>query len=349
MVSEISLERCQLAHRAAGMLRWQAQPTAAQTMYRWALRGFEKALGLDGELTLMAVHSLGLICREQGNLEEAEIMFTRALQGTEQALGPTHPSTILAVANLGRVYRDRGKLQEAEKMFLWALRGYEKAQKPDSSPMLEIAYGLLDVYQRQGKVEHADKMPLRVLQVKEKVWAEDAQIPETAEGFTRALASSTDYDIGVQYVKLSRISDMIPLVSKRTSKRNVLLGYLGTILLRAGDDSNAQIAFQRALIVPNSGRVSAYAGCDRCGCCLTLATGHAVCRRYYDTDPCTGCLIKHLAGVRELSTRVGHPFFAVALDDHTSLTEEKEITLWLRRLAMRYPRQQEEDSEHPGA
>ncbi len=45
-----------------------------------ALKGYERAMGVEHTLTLDTVNNLGLLCRDQGKLDEAEEMYLRALK-----------------------------------------------------------------------------------------------------------------------------------------------------------------------------------------------------------------------------------------------------------------------------
>ncbi len=58
-----------------------------------ALRGYEKAWGLEHISTLDTVNNLGNLYSNQGKLVEAEKMYQRALEGYERLRVPTHPST----------------------------------------------------------------------------------------------------------------------------------------------------------------------------------------------------------------------------------------------------------------
>jgi tetratricopeptide (TPR) repeat protein len=53
----------------------------AEKMFRQALEGKEKALGINHTSTLGTVNNLGLLYAGQGKLEEAKEMFRRALEG----------------------------------------------------------------------------------------------------------------------------------------------------------------------------------------------------------------------------------------------------------------------------
>ncbi len=75
-------------------------------MYKQALRGKEKVLGVEHTSTLDIVNNLGALYANQGKLAEAEQMYEQALQGREKALSVEHTSTLSTVYNLGALYAD---------------------------------------------------------------------------------------------------------------------------------------------------------------------------------------------------------------------------------------------------
>ena len=77
-------------------------------LYRRALEGRERVLGVDHPYTLTSVACLGWLLKEQGKLEEAEVLSRRALEGRERVLGVDHPSTLNARGNLGLLLMKRG-------------------------------------------------------------------------------------------------------------------------------------------------------------------------------------------------------------------------------------------------
>ncbi|KAJ5813504.1 TPR repeat protein [Penicillium pulvis] len=141
--------------------------------YEKALAGYEKALGPDHTSTLDTVHSLGILYRGQGKLDQAEQMYMRALAGCEKALGPDHTSTLDSIHNLGALYCDQGKLDQAEQMFMRALAGREKALGPDHIATLDIIHDIGTLYCDQGKLDQAEQMFMRALAGYEKVLGPD--------------------------------------------------------------------------------------------------------------------------------------------------------------------------------
>ena len=77
----------------------------AEEMYVRALRGKEKAWGVEHTSTLNTVNNLGLLYKAQGKMVEAEEMYVRALRGYEKAVGKDHWRTQTITRNLQNLYR----------------------------------------------------------------------------------------------------------------------------------------------------------------------------------------------------------------------------------------------------
>jgi hypothetical protein len=67
-------------------------------MYRQALEGRKKVLGVEHSNTLISVSNLESVLLRQGKSEEAEAMHRRALEGYEKALGGEYPHTLTCMA-----------------------------------------------------------------------------------------------------------------------------------------------------------------------------------------------------------------------------------------------------------
>lgn len=70
-----------------------------------------------------ALHYLGNLYADLGQLDKAEEMYQRALTGYEKAWGSEHTSTLDTVYNLSLLYESLGRLDEAEKMYQRVLAG----------------------------------------------------------------------------------------------------------------------------------------------------------------------------------------------------------------------------------
>jgi tetratricopeptide (TPR) repeat protein len=148
----------------------QGKLAEAEAMYQRALRGEEKAWGLEHTSTLDTVSNLGVLYKDQGRLAEAEAMYQRALRGREKAWGLEHTSTLDTVNNLGNLYKDQGKLVKAEAMYERALRGKEKAWGLQHTSTLNTVNNLGNLYTDQGKLVKAEAMYERALRGREKAW-----------------------------------------------------------------------------------------------------------------------------------------------------------------------------------
>ncbi|KAI9810451.1 MAG: hypothetical protein M1827_006227 [Pycnora praestabilis] len=151
------------------LYRDQGKLKEAEKMYQQALKGYEKALGVEHTSTLNTVNNLGNLYTAQGKLKEAEEMYQQALKGKEKMLDVEHTSTLSTVNNLGSLYQNQGKLKEAEEMYQRALKGYEKALGVEHTSTLTIVNNLGNLYTAQGKLKEAEEMYQRAFKGKEKV------------------------------------------------------------------------------------------------------------------------------------------------------------------------------------
>lgn len=95
-------------------------------MYIRALRGYEKAQGLEYILTLDTVNNLGNLYANQGKLVEVEKIYQQVLDRYEEVQGLEYTSILKPVNNLGLLYTNQGKMVEAGKMYQRVLEGYKR-------------------------------------------------------------------------------------------------------------------------------------------------------------------------------------------------------------------------------
>ena len=172
-VDVVTLEQLIDLGNAASLLQEGGKLDEAMAMNERALRGCEKALGLDHIRTLITINNLGNLLNEQGKYDEAKAMFERALQGYEMTLGPDHINTLTTVNGLAGVLYVQDKLDEAKAMYERALRGREKALGPDHTDTLATVNNLGLLLKDQGKLDEAQAMYERALQGCEKAWGPD--------------------------------------------------------------------------------------------------------------------------------------------------------------------------------
>jgi tetratricopeptide (TPR) repeat protein len=141
---------------------WMLQRRLLQHAIRQEQAILEDKVDIEG--MEWALHSLGMLFFDQGQLAEAEATYIQALQGYEEALGPQHTSTLQTVNNLGALYKNQGKLAEAEAMYIRALQGYEEALGSKHTSTLQTVNNLGALYADQGKLAEAEAMYIRALQ-----------------------------------------------------------------------------------------------------------------------------------------------------------------------------------------
>src|SRR5271169_6087450 len=77
---------------------------------------YQVILGNDHPDTLMSMHNLAEMYRQQGKMMEAAKMHEEVLAKYQVILGNDHPATLTSMQNLAETYRQQGKMTEAAKM-----------------------------------------------------------------------------------------------------------------------------------------------------------------------------------------------------------------------------------------
>jgi hypothetical protein len=135
---------------------------------------------------------------------------------------------------------------------------------------------------------------------------------------------------------------IIDLFARYPFSNTSLLDVIGRALLWAGDDENAQTAFQNQITkigdVWSHGRTF----CDGCKETLTMDTGRYVCMACSDVDLCEDChRVYDVSDTVEEATIdcSGHEFLVIALPDpHPTMSSSGErLSAWMRQLLQRYP------------
>ena len=323
------------------LYRSQGKLADAEKMYQRALQGREKALGPEHTSTLDSVHSLGVLYRDQGKLEDAENMYHRALQGYEKTLGPEHTSTLNSVHGLGNLYRDHGKLADAEKMYQRALQGYEKALGPEHTSTLSMVNNLGSLYRDQGKLADAEKMFQRVLQEYEKalglehISTRNAMYKLYDIYFQRCMALRQEQTVRrrsniASSHKAEDLSDVIVGLTNLCDKFGMvwpfLFSFLGRVLVWAGREEHAVVAFMQQLRLIELKPEHSSPICDSCGKQLNAGMKRFVCKACMDIDLCGECFENYeIDGLLlHVSPEIcqAHPFLAVP-GEETRVSEDK--------------------------
>ncbi|KAL8980508.1 MAG: hypothetical protein Q9177_005861 [Variospora cf. flavescens] len=168
----------------------------AEAMYMRALKGYEKAWGMEHSLTLGTVNNLGLLYVDQGKMAESEAMYMRALKGKEKAWGAEHISTLDTVNNLAILYQEQGKIAKAEAMYMRALNGCKTASDMEHISTLDTVHNLAILYENQGKMAEAEAMYMWALKGYEKAW-----------GMEHSLTLGTVNNLAVLYSKQGKYAE----------------------------------------------------------------------------------------------------------------------------------------------
>lgn len=95
-------------------------------MYDRALAGCDRAFGRDHECTLYTLHYLGLLYRDQGNLEKAEEIVEFVWSKKGEAFGYDHFQSLATLADLCAIHVDQGKLENVKHIISLHRSSYEK-------------------------------------------------------------------------------------------------------------------------------------------------------------------------------------------------------------------------------
>jgi tetratricopeptide (TPR) repeat protein len=137
------------------LLRAKGDYEGAEALYRRALEGFEKVLGVEHPDTLLSVNSLGNLLYSKGDNEGAELLYRRGLAGFEKALGLEHPNTLMSLGNLGLLLHAKGDYEGAEALYRRALADKEKTLGMEHPDTLMSARNLGEVLNCMGRRQEA--------------------------------------------------------------------------------------------------------------------------------------------------------------------------------------------------
>jgi tetratricopeptide (TPR) repeat protein len=234
-------------HMLGQLYRIHGRLEEAESMYRRALQGQEKTVGLEDRSTLRTVNALGTVYRDQGQLERAEALYTRVLWCKEKLLGPDHSSTLAAVNNLGLLYVDLGRLDQAEALLTRALQGQEKTLGLNDISTLGTVNALGSLCKKQGQLERAGALYTRGLRGTEKILGPDH--PSTLK---------TVHTLGAFFAYQGRVEQAEALFTRALGGREKVLGVhhpstvntvisLGDLYLDHGRLEQAEALLTRAL------------------------------------------------------------------------------------------------------
>ena len=104
--------------------------STAETLFKQALEGREKASGFEDRKTLEIVNHLGALEVLKGDFIAAERLLLRALAGIEQQYGPGSTKTQMIFCNLSLCYLESAQYDKAGHYLSRAARNLEDALGP---------------------------------------------------------------------------------------------------------------------------------------------------------------------------------------------------------------------------
>ena len=136
------------------ILQNQSKLVEAEAVYQWALESDE--VDPYPFSTARIHHSLGVLYKLQGKLDEACSMFQRALAGFGGLSSSDTHDKMAIINSLGDAYKEQGKLAEAEAMHKRALAWRTDTLGSDHLDTLDTVSNLALVYLGQGKLAEAE-------------------------------------------------------------------------------------------------------------------------------------------------------------------------------------------------
>jgi serine/threonine protein kinase/tetratricopeptide (TPR) repeat protein len=133
---EQPLVRARLLQTLASTLQDLGMLDLADEPQQTAVAIRRRELGEDHADTLVSLHDLGNLLREEGKLAEAEPCIRGAMEGFRRVLGDEHPSTLVAIGSVGLLARARGDFASAEACYREALDGLRRVRGDTHSETL---------------------------------------------------------------------------------------------------------------------------------------------------------------------------------------------------------------------
>jgi hypothetical protein len=200
-------------------------------------------------------------------------------------------------------------------MHLRALKGKEDAWGPNHTSTVRTARHLSEVYSSQARIAYIWEMRSR----------------------SRLIRGIT---VGQHQSPKKILPMLISLCYRFLIDNTSLIGNVGRVLLWAGDNENAQLAFQHQVIKVDSIWSHGYTVCDSCEQSLTFDTKRLVCKACADVDLCEACYREYEIQDPADSVMVdctGHQFLAVQQPDCWQADSVEGLRTWMSRMLQLYP------------
>jgi tetratricopeptide (TPR) repeat protein len=186
----------------------------AESLFRRAIEGREKVLGLDDPETLKSKQDLGWMFHRKGDIAAAEPFFRGALPGLERSLGVDHRDTLACAHNLALVLEHKGELDEAEKLWQRAVVGSLKQLGAIHRTTVLYVNSLGSLLLKKGDKEKALKLQLDSVLEREK---------EPESGGDKQLPIDLN-NLGLEFRKVGKLDVAEQLLRRALAKDQAIRG-----------------------------------------------------------------------------------------------------------------------------
>lgn len=111
-------------------LREDQRLNEAEDLFRRSLALNEQQLGFDSIGVAVSLNNLAEVLRKLGRFADAEPLYVRAIDIERKNLGPSHPNLATLMGNFARLLRDTDRHKEAESLFRQVLSSDESTFGP---------------------------------------------------------------------------------------------------------------------------------------------------------------------------------------------------------------------------
>ena len=108
--------------------------------------------------TSVLIVALGLLLKDQGDLDGAEPLLREALAASRETLGDRHPDTLGLVYGLGMLLQTQGRLGDAIPLFREDLEGFTARYGRGHDETRGSARNLVEVLTEAGRQREADEI-----------------------------------------------------------------------------------------------------------------------------------------------------------------------------------------------
>jgi len=137
----------------------------AKKAYQYALQNF----GEKDYDTLISIHNLAVLYKNQSNYAEAEPLYKHFLQLSEKKLGPKHIDTLTGLNNLASLYESQGRYAEAEPLYNRCFQLREEVLGSEHPHTISSMSHLSGLYFSQRRFNKAIPLIKRCFQLRKKI------------------------------------------------------------------------------------------------------------------------------------------------------------------------------------